>query len=120
MLKYIALESHPQDSRVKINPLGINQPLSANMCHDPSNGGLVLALENHPNDSRIKIREDNICQTLSSRMGTGGGNVPLLIEVNDESDSVGCAEILIKEEHEDICCGHVQSDNGRGNDAINS
>lgn len=37
-------------------------------------------LENHPADSRIKICEDDVFQTLSSRMGTGGGNVPLVME----------------------------------------
>ena len=37
-------------------------------------------LENHPADSRVKICEDNIFQTLSSRMGTGGGNVPMVME----------------------------------------
>lgn len=37
-------------------------------------------LENHPNDSRVKIRESGIFQTLSSRMGTGGGNVPMIME----------------------------------------
>lgn len=42
-------------------------------------------LENHPADSRVKICEDNIFQTLSSRMGTGGGNVPLIME--DHTDA---------------------------------
>lgn len=51
-----------------------------------------ITLENHPADSRVKILDDDICQTLSSRMGTGGGNVPMVIEVEDEFDSVGCAE----------------------------
>lgn len=37
-------------------------------------------IENHPNDSRVKIREDGMVQTLSSRMGTGGGNVPMVME----------------------------------------
>ena len=37
-------------------------------------------LENHPADSRVKICEDGIFQTLSSRMGTGGGNVPMVME----------------------------------------
>ena len=41
---------------------------------------LALVLENHPNDSRIKIKEDGIFQTLSSRMGTGGNNVPMVME----------------------------------------
>ena len=40
----------------------------------------AIALEHHPNDSRIKLSEDNCCQTLTSRCGTGGGNVPLLME----------------------------------------
>ena len=31
-------------------------------------------------ESRVKIREDEKVQTLSSRMGTGGGNVPLVME----------------------------------------
>lgn len=37
-------------------------------------------LENHPTDSRVKICEDGVFQTLSSRMGTGGGNVPMVME----------------------------------------
>jgi len=37
-------------------------------------------LENHPADSRIKICENGIFQTLSSRMGTGGNNVPMVME----------------------------------------
>jgi len=42
-------------------------------------------LENHPADSRVKICEDDVFQTLSSRMGTGGGNVPMLMENNMET-----------------------------------
>lgn len=40
----------------------------------------AIALENHPTDSRVKIAEDGVVQTLPARMGTGGGNVPLLME----------------------------------------
>ena len=40
----------------------------------------AVALENHPADSRVKLSGDNMCQTLTSRMGTGGGNVPLVME----------------------------------------
>ena len=46
-----------------------------------------ITLENHPEDSRVMILDDDICQTLSSRMGTGGGNVPMVIEVDDAEDS---------------------------------
>ena len=40
----------------------------------------AVALENHPADSRVKISEDGSVQTLTSRMGTGGGNVPLVMD----------------------------------------
>ena len=46
-----------------------------------------IALEHHPNDSRIKISEDGICQTLNQWMGTGGGNVPLVLEIADDCDT---------------------------------
>lgn len=42
-----------------------------------------IMLEHHPADSRLRILEDGICQTLNSRMGTGGGNVPLILEMKD-------------------------------------
>ena len=37
-------------------------------------------LENHPTDSRLQISENEKVQTLTSRCGTGGGNVPLLMD----------------------------------------
>lgn len=40
----------------------------------------AVCIENHPADSRVKISEDGVVQTLSSRMGTGGGNVPMVME----------------------------------------
>ena len=46
-----------------------------------------ILLENYPADSRVKILEDDVCQTLSSWMGTGGGNVPMVIEVEDAKDT---------------------------------
>ena len=45
---------------------------------------VAVALENHPTDSRVKISEDGNVQTLTSRMGTGGGNVPLVMNWNGE------------------------------------
>lgn len=46
-----------------------------------------ILLEHHPHDSRINIVEDGICQSLTQKMGTGGGNVPLVIEIRtDEED----------------------------------
>ena len=40
----------------------------------------VYSVENHPNDSRVGINEDGKVQALTSRMGTGGGNVPMVME----------------------------------------
>lgn len=40
----------------------------------------ALCIENHPIDGRCKISEDGMVQTLTSRMGTGGMNVPLLMD----------------------------------------
>lgn len=46
-----------------------------------------IVIENHPNDSRVTIREDGICQSLTSRMGTGGGNVPLVLQIYEAEDT---------------------------------
>ena len=40
-----------------------------------------INLEYHPNDSRLKIAECDTCQSLTQRMGTGGNNVPLILQV---------------------------------------
>ena len=45
-----------------------------------------LNLEYHPCDSRIRMVDDEVCQTLNTRMGTGGGNVPLIIEIYDTDE----------------------------------
>lgn len=55
-----------------------------------------VVIENHPTDSRIKICEDGVFQTLSSRMGTGGNNVPMVMEdkatANTEQEYQRCFE----------------------------
>ena len=40
----------------------------------------AIALDYHPADSRIGIGEPETIQTLTSRMGTGGNNVPLVMD----------------------------------------
>ena len=40
----------------------------------------VYSVENHPADSIVNIDESGTVQTLTSRMGTGGGNVPMVME----------------------------------------
>ena len=51
-----------------------------------TNGGgdcipkVVYSIENHPNDSRVQFSKDGKVQALTSRMGTGGGNVPMILQ----------------------------------------
>lgn len=41
----------------------------------------AITLENHMQDGRVKIQGDgSIVQTLTQQMGTGGNNVPLVLE----------------------------------------
>lgn len=39
-----------------------------------------VVLDNHPQDSRITVLEDGISPTLTEKMGTGGNNVPMIME----------------------------------------
>ena len=41
---------------------------------------MAYSIENHPADSRVDIDDSGKVQTLTSRMGTGGGNVPMVME----------------------------------------
>ena len=41
---------------------------------------VTYSIENHPADSRVDIDDSGKVQTLTSRMGTGGGNVPMVME----------------------------------------
>ena len=40
----------------------------------------IYSVENHPADSRVNLDKSGKVQTLTSRMGTGGGNVPMIME----------------------------------------
>lgn len=40
----------------------------------------IIILEYHPHDSRIGIPYDQVFQSLTQIMGTGGNNVPLVLE----------------------------------------
>jgi DNA (cytosine-5)-methyltransferase 1 len=78
---------HPQNSQQGQGwePTQVNDTL--NIFDNSESRTPTLILENHPADSRVKICEDGIFQTLSSRMGTGGGNVPMVMEDNMEEQN---------------------------------
>ena len=46
-----------------------------------------IAIENHPADSRVRLMDDDICQSLTGRMGTGGGNVPLILQIYETDNT---------------------------------
>ena len=46
---------------------------------------VAYSVENHPADSRVDIDESGKVQTLTSRMGTGGGNVPMVMQCYSKS-----------------------------------
>ena len=48
---------------------------------------IAIPVESHPQDCRVKLSEDGTVQTLSGKMGTGGGNVPLMLQ---ERIAYGC------------------------------
>lgn len=53
----------------------------------------AIALENHPADSRVKISEAGKVQTLTSRCGTGGGNVPMVMDAVENSVESSVKEV---------------------------
>lgn len=57
-----------------------DENLSGSLRANMGDNQTAVVIENHPTDGRVKISEDNRVQTLTSRMGTGGGNVPLLMD----------------------------------------
>jgi DNA (cytosine-5)-methyltransferase 1 len=56
---------------------GFSGSLRANM----GDNQIAVAIESHPADGRCQLAEDGKTQTLTSRMGTGGMNVPLVMNL---------------------------------------
>lgn len=71
--------SEPRSDIVCLEGNGARPSHKGNGYSSGVNEGCVV-IENHPNDSRVKLSKDNVVQALTSRMGTGGGNVPLVME----------------------------------------
>lgn len=55
----------------------------------------AVVIQNHPADSRVDIDESGVVQTLTSRMGTGGGNVPMVMEMT-LTETHGNAPCVVK------------------------
>ena len=63
--------------------------ITGTICAEAGDNRLAVAIENHPADSRVKIDESGTVQTLTERMGTGGGNVPLVMNERQYALTVG-------------------------------
>ena len=61
------------------NRMDVSEDVSGTL-RAQDHGHPPVVLEYHPHDSRIRIANDDISQTLNNRMGTGGNNVPLIME----------------------------------------
>lgn len=82
-----AVENHPNDSRVKIDPDGIVQCLSSRMGTGENNtpfvlieqGGVdCLAVDSHPMDSRIQI-VDGACPSITAKLAKLASDGPLVL-----------------------------------------
>ena len=60
----------------------------------------AVAVENHPMDGRVKLEENGKVQTLSERMGTGGNNVPLVLEIRSGCEGGGKGPLIQTETEE--------------------
>lgn len=78
-------ENHSQDTRYT-SPLDTAPTVAATYGMGGNNQPFVvedaISLENHPTDGRIRISDATTVQTLTSVMGTGGCNVPLVMNQN--------------------------------------
>ena len=76
---------------------------------------IAVAIENHPTDSRVKLAEDNKVQTLTSRMGTGGGNVPLVmnspktLKIRSGCEGGGKGALIQEDKSATLSCNNDQT-----------
>ena len=54
----------------------------------------TIVVENRPSDSRVRLDNSGKVQTLTSRMGTGGNNVPLVMEIRCGCEGSGKGPLI--------------------------
>lgn len=79
----LAFDGYNGEVDVNASTLGVNCGLSTgrNGILEPHTDCDPIAVENHPHDSRVDLDYSGTCQTLTSRMGTGGNNIPMVMEM---------------------------------------
>ena len=83
---------------------GVSGTLRASM-----HGRAPIVLENHAQDGRAKIAEGNVVPTLTSRMGTGGNNVPLLLEIRSGCEGGGKDSLIQEDKSAALSCNNDQT-----------
>lgn len=86
-MKVYAIENHPNDSRVTVDPAGIVQTLSSRMGTGGNNTPFVL-IDHQKNYEPVCVMETSclnatftdgdISPTICARAGTGGNQLPLI------------------------------------------
>lgn len=69
----------------------------------------AIMIENHPNDSRVKIDESGTCQSLTGRMGTGGGNIPLTMQIRCGCEGGGKGPLLQEDKSATLSTQNTQT-----------
>lgn len=91
---------------------GIDESETAYTLKATGPGGVALPaimIENHPNDSRVKIDNSGTCQSLTGRMGTGGGNVPLTMQIRCGCEGGGKEPLIQKNQSATLSTHNVQT-----------
>ncbi len=76
---------------------------------DMGDNQLAVVVENHPTDSRVTLDTSGKVQTLTSRMGTGGGNVPLTLEIRSGCDGGGKSALVQDDMSATLSCNNEQT-----------
>ena len=63
----------------------VGYTVSTNSNASGRNTPIVLVYESHGQDCRYKFLGD-VCSTVSQKYGTGGGNVPIIVDELSERD----------------------------------
>ena len=91
---------------------GVDESETAYTLKATGPGGVThpsIMIENHPNDSRIKIDESGTCQSLTGRMGTGGGKVPLTMQVRCGCEGGGKGALIQTNQSETLSTHNMQT-----------
>ncbi|WP_260864961.1 DNA cytosine methyltransferase [Priestia flexa] len=92
-----------------------DEDLSGSLRASMGDNQTAVVIENHPTDSRVKLSEDNKVQTLTSRMGTGGGNVPLVmntpktLKIRSGSEGGGKGALIQDDKSATLGCNNDQT-----------